>query len=188
MATFSILIPLIFIILFLMGGIVLLQVITKKATSGKALIRTGYGGMKVSLTQMAVLPLLHEVEIMDLTYKTIVISRKGSHGLLTKDNQRADVDATFYVRVNPQQDDIMAVAQSIGSANVSQPEYLHRFFEPKFTEAMKKVFFEYPYSDIAGSLDEIRDNIFDAISLDLNGFSLDDLAIDFQEDLQRISQ
>ena len=47
----------------------------RKVPQGKALIRTGFGGAKVALDSgMFVIPVLHKVEEMDISLKTIPTS------------------------------------------------------------------------------------------------------------------
>ncbi len=62
----------------------------KKIPQGQALIRTGSGGTKVVFDKgMMVVPVLHMVEQMDLSVKTIEIARLKKDGLICKDNMRA---------------------------------------------------------------------------------------------------
>ena len=67
---------------------------------GQALVRTGLGGVKASTQGMIVLPIVHRLEIMDISLKEVVIAREGPTGLICKDNLRADIKVTFYVRVH----------------------------------------------------------------------------------------
>lgn len=60
----------------------------RKAEQGKALIRTGVG-TKVSFTGLAVIPIAHRLEMMDISVKRIEIFRHGKDGLICKDNMRA---------------------------------------------------------------------------------------------------
>ena len=69
----------------------------RMAVLGEALVRTGMGGTKVSFSGMFVVPVLHKLEIMDITLKTIMISRTANEGLVCKDNMRADIKVTFFV-------------------------------------------------------------------------------------------
>ena len=73
----------------------------KKPIHGRALVRSGAGGTKIAFEKgFFVVPVLHRMEIMDITLKTITISRIGGDGLICKDNIRADIKVAFFIRVN----------------------------------------------------------------------------------------
>ena len=66
-----------------------------------AMVRTGSGGTKVEFDKgMFSIPVLHMVELMDLSVKTVEIGRMKEEGLICKDNIRADIKVVFFVRVN----------------------------------------------------------------------------------------
>ena len=109
----------------------------RKALQGEALVKTGMGGTKVSFNGMFVVPVLHKLEVMDITLKTIVISRTSKDGLICKDNMRADIKVTFFIRVNQTHEDVKQVAQSIGCGRASDQGSLELLFDAKFSEALK---------------------------------------------------
>ncbi len=153
----------------------------RKALQGEALIKTGVGGTKVSFNGMFVVPVLHKLEVMDITLKTIVISRTGKEGLICRDNMRADIKVTFFVRVSQTEDEVKEVAQSIGSTRASHQESLELLFDAKFSEALKTVGKQMEFVDLYNSRDVFKKEILNAIGTDLNGYALDDCAIDYLE-------
>ena len=152
-----------------------------KTSQGQALVKTGVGGIKVSFNGMMVIPVLHKVEIMDISLNTITIDRKGKDGLVCKDNLRADINVAFYVRVNEMVDDVKRVAQSVGCSRASSKDALRLLFDAKFSEALKTVGKKFDFVDLYNQRDEFRREIIDIIGTDLNGYVLDDAAIDFLE-------
>ncbi len=90
-----------------------------KATQGQALVRTGLGGTQVSFSGSLVVPVIHRMEVMDITVKTIMIARTGKEGLICRDNMRADIKVTFFVRVNKSNEDVKRVAEAIGCSRAS---------------------------------------------------------------------
>jgi uncharacterized membrane protein YqiK len=69
----------------------------KKIPQGEALVKTGFGGTQVAFDKgMYVIPLLHKVEIMDISVKKIEIERLENDGLICKDNMRADIKVAFF--------------------------------------------------------------------------------------------
>lgn len=154
----------------------------KKVPQGQALIRTGFGGTQVATDKgLYVVPVFHKVEIMDVSVKKIQIERLAHEGLICKDNMRADIKVAFFVRVNNDIEYIKKVAQTIGVARASKIETLEDLFEAKFSEALKTVGKKFEFIELYEARREFRDEIVDIIGTDLNGYTLEDCAIDFLE-------
>lgn len=171
-----------FLIVVVGIGIIALIIKTyRKATQGQALVKTGAGGTKVSFNGLFVIPVLHRMEIMDITLKTVVIERLGKEGLICKDNMRADIKVAFFVRVNKTSEDVIQVAQSIGCKRASDPIALVELFDAKFSEALKTVGKQFEFVELYNSREKFKHEILNIIGTDLNGYILDDCAIDFLE-------
>ena len=165
----------------LVGGLVFLLSIFRKVEQGRALVKTGQGGTKVSFTGMLVWPVLHKAEYMDISVKRIEIYRHGEDGLVCRDNIRADIKVAFFVRVNSTAQDCLKVAQSVGCARASEQRALVELFDAKFSEALKSSGKQFDFSDLYTSRDAFKDEILKVIGTDLNGYVLDDAAIDYLE-------
>ncbi len=169
----------IFTILVLLG---MLASFYKKIPQGKAIVRTGVGGTKVAFNKgMYVIPIFHKMEIMDISLKKVQIERLQHDGLICKDNIRADIKVAFFVRVNKSVNDVINVAQSIGCERASDISTLKDIFEAKFSEALKSVGKKFNFIELYEARREFRDEIIDIIGTDLNGYVLDDCAIDYLE-------
>ncbi|GAA4383337.1 flotillin family protein [Hymenobacter koreensis] len=166
---------------FLLGIIAIIARMYQKAAQGEAMLRTGMGDTKVSFTGIFVVPILHRMEVMDIKLKTIIIARSGKEGLVCKDNLRADVKVNFFVRVNKTQEDVMNVAQSIGAHRASDPAALENLFDAKFSEALKTVGKHFDFIELYNSREQFKQEILRIIGTDLNGYVLDDCAIDYLE-------
>jgi uncharacterized membrane protein YqiK len=154
----------------------------KKIPQGQALVRTGFKGTKVATDKgLYVVPVFHRVEIMDISVKKIQIERLGNEGLICKDNMRADIKVAFFVRVNNEIEFIKKVAQTIGCARASDKKTLEDLFEAKFSEALKTVGKKFEFTELYEARREFRDEIVDIIGTDLNGYTLEDCAIDYLE-------
>ncbi|MFE5238828.1 MULTISPECIES: hypothetical protein [unclassified Streptomyces] len=164
--------------------VALLFVITRlfrKVEQGKALIISKTKKVDVTFTGAVVLPVLHKAETMDISVKTIEIRRTGREGLICQDNIRADIHITFFVRVNKTVEDVIKVAQAIGTERASDKAAIQEFFAAKFSEALKTVGKQLDFVDLYTKREEFRDRIIRVIGTDLNGYHLDDAAIDFLE-------
>lgn len=153
----------------------------KKANQGQALVRTGMGDIKVGFSGLLVVPVIHKYEVMDITLKTIVTTRKAQDGLICKDNMRADIQVTFFVRVNNSKDAVRTVAHSIGCARASDQKMLEQLFDAKFSEALKTAGKQFDFVELYNARDEFKKQIMGIIGNDLNGYVLDDCAIDYLE-------
>lgn len=172
------------------GGIAALMIkCLRKVEQGSAIIRNGMGGTKVSFDRNVVIPILHIVESMDISVKRIEIDRSGEDGLICKDNIRADIKVAFFVRVNKETEDVKRVAQFLGCARASDEVALRTVFEPKFSEALKTVGKQFDFVELYNSREEFREQILRIIGTDLNGYVLDDAAIDYleQTDLEKLN-
>lgn len=154
----------------------------KKIPQGQALIRTGFGGTKVATDKgLYTVPVFHKTEIMDISVKKIQIERIAHEGLICKDNMRADIKVAFFVRVNNDIEYIKKVAQTIGVDRASKIATLEDLFEAKFSEALKTVGKKFDFIELYEARREFRDEIVNIIGTDLNGYTLEDCAIDFLE-------
>ncbi|WP_128330855.1 flotillin family protein [Apibacter sp. HY039] len=154
----------------------------KKIPQGKAIVRTGVGGTKVAFNKgIYVIPVFHKMEIMDISVKKLQIERMEQDGLICKDNIRADIKVAFFIRVNKSVDDVINVAQTLGCERASDVETLRNIFEAKFSEALKTVGKKFEFIELYEARREFRDEILNIIGTDLNGYNLDDCAIDYLE-------
>jgi uncharacterized membrane protein YqiK len=170
------------IVVFVLGLLVLIARTWRQVEQGRAMIINKMSKEpKVTFSGGIVLPIVNKAEIMDLSVKTIEIARHGKEGLICADNIRADIKVTFFVRVNKTVDDVLRVAQSIGCARASDPKTLEELFNAKFSEALKTVGKKMEFEELYTKRDIFKDQIIQVIGKDLNGYVLDDAAIDYLE-------
>ncbi|MDT0267911.1 SPFH domain-containing protein [Streptomyces sp. DSM 44915] len=169
------------ILIIVLATLFLLTRLFRKVEQGKALIVSKVRKVDVTFTGAVVLPVLHRAEVMDISVKAIEIGRTGHDGLICKDNIRADIRISFFVRVNKTVSDVIKVAQAIGTERASDRATLQELFNAKFSEALKTVGKQLDFADLYTKRDEFRDRIIAVIGTDLNGYSLEDAAIDYLE-------
>lgn len=153
----------------------------RKVKQGEAIVRNGMGGTKISFSGLIVFPIIHQYEIMDISVKRIEIDRQGEDGLICKDNIRTDIKVAFFIRVNKENTDVARVAQFLGCDRASDQAHLNSLFEPKFSEALKTVGKQFDFVELYNSREKFREQILRIIGTDLNGYLLDDAAIDYLE-------
>ncbi len=169
------------LIVLIIGTLVMVARFYRIVVQGQALIVNKMSTSAVTFTGAVVLPIINRAEVMDISVKTIEIDRRGKEGLICKDNIRADIKVTFFVGVNQTEEDVKKVAQSIGCERASHQDTLEELFNAKFSEALKGVGKGLDFEALYTQRDDFRDAILQAIGSDLNGYHLQDAAIDYLE-------
>jgi uncharacterized membrane protein YqiK len=163
----------------LLGVAVTVARFYKQVAQGQVLIiNTMKSEPRVSFTGAVVLPIINRSETMDISLKTIEISRHGKEGLICFDNIRADIKVSFFVRVNKTVEDVLKVAQAVGCVRASDEKTLQELFEAKFSEGLKTVGKRFNFEDLYQEREKFKDQIVQVIGKDLNGYFLEDAAID----------
>jgi flotillin len=153
----------------------------RKIQPGKAGIIVGLGGMRVSFDWMLRLPIFQSMELVDISVKKLEIARKGKDGLVCKDNIRADISVAFYIRVDATEESVRKVAQMLTPDRVSDMVQLRELFEAKFSEALKTAGKQMEFHELFTERTKFREQIQVTIGKDLDGFILQDVAIDYLE-------
>jgi uncharacterized membrane protein YqiK len=130
---------------------------------------------------MVRIPLLQTYHIVDISVKKLEITRKGKDGLVCRDNIRADITVAFYIRVDATVESVRKVAQMLTPERVSDIDQLRELFEAKFSEALKTAGKQMEFHELFTERLRFRDEIQNTIGKDLDGFLLQDVAIDYLE-------
>jgi len=131
------------------------------------------------------LPFVHRWDIMDIQVKKLEVARKGKDGLICMDNIRADIEVAFYVRVDPDDSNIIEVAQAVGCERASEIDKLKELFEAKFSDALKAAGKQMDFANLYTERTQFRNMVKKEIGDDLNGYLLEDVAIDYLEQTSR---
>lgn len=175
----KILIALIVLVALFVGVLSLFCI--RKIQPGRAGVKTGWGGIKVAFDWMVRMPLVQTYHIVDISVKKLEITRKGKDGLVCKDNIRADITVAFYIRVEATEESVRKVAQMLTPERVSDLDQLRELFEAKFSEALKTAGKQMEFHELFTERIKFRDQIQNTIGKDLDGFLLQDVAIDYLE-------
>ena len=160
---------------------VLAATLYRKVPQGKALVITGFRGIRATTKGTVVIPIVEYSEVMDISLRQMVISREGKDGLICKDNMRADIKVAFFIRVSPDAENIQRVAQTIGTERATDIESLRTLFESLFSEALKTIGKSFDFIDLYNLRSELKRQVMEEIGQDLNGYTLTDVAIDYLE-------
>ncbi len=170
------------VFIVLLGAAISIARFYIKVPQGTALIINAFRGKpKVKFTGGMVWPVVNKKELMKISLITLEVDRRGNDGLICLDNMRADITVAFYLRVNETQDDVLRVAKALGAERASDPGAVYQLFAAKFSEALKTVGKQMEFVQLFENRLEFREKIVEVIGDDLNGYVLEDVAIDYLE-------
>ena len=192
MADLSVLMPILtgvgIVFVILMGMAALFKAFYFKVEQGTALIVNDMTSQpKVHFTGALVYPIIYKKELMKISLITLEVDRRGKDGLICADNMRADITVAFYLRVNETAEDVLKVAKSIGASRASDKAAVNELFNAKFSEALKTVGKQIEFVALFENRQDFRDKIIEVIGEDLNGYVLEDVAIDYLEQTPKSS-
>ncbi len=192
MADLSVLMPILTFVgialLIILGIAALFKAFYFKVEQGTALIVNDTSSTpKVVFTGSLVYPIIHKKELMRISLITLEVDRRGSDGLICADNMRADISVAFYLRVNETAEDVLKVAKSIGASRASDKAAVNELFAAKFSEALKTVGKQVEFVSLFENRMQFREQIIEVIGDDLNGYVLEDVAIDYLEQTPKSS-
>lgn len=166
----------------LLGLAAIFRMFYRKVPQGTALIINDMSSTpKVKFTGALVIPILYKAEEMKISVMSLEVARKGSEGLICRDNLRADIEVVFYLRVNETPEDVLHVSKAVGAERASSKEALRELFLAKFSDALKTVGKQFDFVELFEKRNEFRDKIVEVIGQDLDGYRLTDVAIDYLE-------
>ena len=170
-----------FILFFVLSGVFLAFVVRyKKPKADMSLVRTGGSGEKVSITAGLWLnTIIHEVKEISLNTMVLEVLREGEDAFITLDFNRANVEAVFYLQVEPSEDDILRAAQALGDKSMT-PETIRELIEPKLEGALRSVAAESEITELLQKRVEFAEKVDVAVGENLkneNGLKLEAVSI-----------
>lgn len=170
------------LVVVVFGLIGLFKAFYVKVEQGTALIVNDLSATpKVHFTGALIIPVLYKAEVMRISLITLQVDRRGKEGLICKDNMRADITVAYYLRVNETAADVLKVAKAVGVDRASDKDAVDELFNAKFSEALKTVGKKFEFIELFEQREQFRDEIVKVIGKDLNGYVLEDVAIDYLE-------
>jgi uncharacterized membrane protein YqiK len=151
----------------------------RRSSKEVSFVRTGFGGQKVIMNGGAlVFPVLHETIPVNMNTLRLEVRRHNEQALITKDRMRVDVQAEFYVRVQPVVESIANAAQTLGQRTM-QPNSLKELVEGKFVDALRAVAAEMAMEELHEQRVNFVQKVQLAVSEDIlkNGLELESVSL-----------
>lgn len=151
----------------------------RRSSKEVSFVRTGFGGQKVIMNGGAlVFPILHETIPVNMNTLRLEVRRHAEQALITHDRMRVDVQAEFYVRVQPTAESIANAAQTLGQRTM-RPQDLKELVEGKFVDALRAVAAEMAMEELHEQRVNFVQKVQAAVSEDIlkNGLELESVSL-----------
>ncbi|MGI9423923.1 MAG: flotillin family protein [Hyphomicrobiaceae bacterium] len=151
----------------------------RRSSKEVSFVRTGFGGQQVIMNGGAlVLPVLHEIIPVNMNTLRLEVRRANEQALITKDRMRVDVQAEFYVRVQPTIESIANAAQTLGRRTM-EPKALKELIEGKFVDSLRAVAAEMAMEELHEQRVSFVQKVQAAVSEDIlkNGLELESVSL-----------
>lgn len=139
--------------------------------SGGKVTKSYFGGKLVN-------PLTCQSQEISLNTMNLRIERQGTEALITKDSLRCDIEAEFFVKIQKEEEDVLAAAASLGE-KTQTPQNVSDLLEGKLVGALRAVAATMELQELHEQRQEFQDAVQEACSDDLkqNGFTLETVSI-----------
>lgn len=174
--------------ILIIAGVIFTAIITigmifarlyRRSSKEISFVRTGFGGQKVIMNGGAlVLPVVHEVIPVNMNTLRLEVRRANEAALITRDRMRVDVQAEFYVRVQPTIESIANAAQTLGKRTM-EPSALRELVEGKFVDSLRAVAAEMAMEELHEQRVSFVQKVQAAVSEDIlkNGLELESVSL-----------
>ena len=120
-------------------GVYLLHWLYRHSSKDQSFVRTGSGGERVVMGGGAlVIPIIHDITVVNMNAVPIEIRRQGEQSLITKNKIRIDLVTEFSVRVIESNEGVRTAARTLG-ARTQDPTALKEVIQGKLIDAMSRV-------------------------------------------------
>lgn len=172
--------------ILIVGGLIALFVIFvliyksfyKKAPADAALVISGGSKKRVVFGGTLVNPITNVTQIISLNTLQLPVEREGQAALITKDSLRVDIQAEFYVKIEPNEADVLKAVASLGDKTLT-PQAVNSLLEGKLVGVLRSVAATMDLQELHEKRQEFSDQVQEACLEDLeqNGFKLETVAV-----------
>ena len=172
--------------ILIVGGLIALFVIFvliyksfyKKAPADAALVISGGNKKRVVFGGTLVNPITNVTQLISLNTLQLPVEREGQAALITKDSLRVDIQAEFYVKIEPNEADVLKAVASLGDKTLT-PQAVNALLEGKLVGVLRSVAATMDLQELHEKRQEFSDQVQEACLEDLeqNGFKLETVAV-----------
>ena len=150
----------------------------KKAPADSALVVSGGRKKRVVFGGTLINPLTNTSQLISLNTLQLPVERTGQAALITRDSLRVDLEAQFYVKIEPNEQDVLKAVASLGDKTLT-PSEVNRLLEGKLVGVLRSVAATMDLQELHEKRQEFSDQVQEACRDDLeqNGFKLESVAV-----------
>lgn len=150
----------------------------KKAPADSALVVSGGRKKRVVFGGTLINPLTNTSQLISLNTLQLPVERTGQAALITKDSLRVDLEAQFYVKIEPHEQDVLKAVASLGDKTLT-PSEVNKLLEGKLVGVLRSVAATMDLQELHEKRQEFSDQVQEACRDDLeqNGFKLESVAV-----------
>ena len=150
----------------------------KKAPADSALVISGGRKKRVVFGGSLINPLTNTSQLISLNTLQLPVERTGQAALITKDSLRVDLEAQFYVKIEPNEQDILKAVASLGDKTLT-PAEVSKLLEGKLVGVLRSVAATMELQELHEKRQQFSDQVQEACRDDLeqNGFKLESVAV-----------
>ena len=150
----------------------------KKAPADSALVISGGRKKRVVFGGTLINPLTNTSQLISLNTLQLPVERTGQAALITKDSLRVDLEAQFYVKIEPHEQDVLKAVASLGDKTLT-PSEVNKLLEGKLVGVLRSVAATMDLQELHEKRQQFSDQVQEACRDDLeqNGFKLESVAV-----------
>jgi uncharacterized membrane protein YqiK len=165
------------LVLIMAGCAAMVASFFRRVAPDEALVLNRPGrGPEATFASTMVFPVLHQAHRVSLREQAVGVDRHGDRALRSRDDRAVELVATFRLRVNNTQEDVLKAFTAMGE-DASTLEAVRSRFEPGFSEALETVARQLDAETIEKDRAQFKDLVFRVIGTDLDGFRLEDVSV-----------
>jgi uncharacterized membrane protein YqiK len=160
-------------------GVYLLHWLYRHSSKDQSFVRTGAGGERVVMGGGAlVVPIVHDITLVNMNAIPIEIRRTGENSLITRNKLRIDIVTEFFVRVMPTTEGVSAAARTLGP-RTQNPSELKEIVQSRFADALSAVAASMTMEDIHANRVQFMSEVANiaAPRLSSNGLELENASL-----------
>ena len=150
----------------------------KKAPADSALVIAGGRKKRVVFGGSLINPITNTTQLISLNTLQLPVERTGQAALITKDSLRVDLEAQFYVKIEPNEQDVLKAVASLGNKTLT-PAEVNKLLEGKLVGVLRSVAATMDLQELHEKRQQFSDQVQEACRDDLeqNGFKLESVAV-----------
>ncbi len=173
------------VFLFFVAFVGMMARFLRRPSPSEALIRIGRTTTDVFIGRACwVVPVLHRAATLSLSTIGLTIRRVGHDALVSKDYISTNLTAEFYIRIEPNEDDVKKAARTIGveeghASSDAIRDKGQSLLEPKLVGALRAVAAQNDFLTLHLQREHFAEGVSHALREDLgrNGFTLESVTI-----------